>query len=226
MSNEEKAEHAHGLRDVIPFLRDADQLFEHLEQQAALVQEGATLFARPEKDQTSTFERIEQEANRLSNEIEQYLQHAYALKIDRDVLYEISSHLNTVLTPIIRSARTERSAAGPRPGTTETVAIAWTTTLAKRIADEVGQMVKAVSRLRENDHVLIAQIARELREHSRETNRAYDDALAALLDANGGNSADGATLTREAFALEDVKHIIKRCGEMAEYLALVAVKLS
>jgi hypothetical protein len=230
MSDEENAEQgAHGLRDVIPFLRDADHLFDQLEGQAALVHEAASLFAHPTNDDADKLARIEQDVARLSNAIEQYLQHAYALKIDREVLYEASSHLSGVFTHVLRGARTPpiaRSGASSTPGATEAVAMEWRTKLVDMIVRSIAGIAKAVGGLRTNDHVLIARVARELRDLARDTNRAYDDALAALIDVNGGNVDDGPTLTREAFALEELKHIIRRCAAAGEYLAYVAVKLS
>ncbi len=208
-------------RSALALFRDRGFLFDRLDRLAALVHEAAdALPGLARSDQTTHAATtmigvIEAESVRVTVDIEEGLRRTFSLSVDRADVHELAAHLTGVLGLVARSVRTGfgPAIAGSEP----------TARLVDLLVRSTSGIAPGVAALRTNDHVVMSQVARELRTLQRDAGVAHDDALAALLREDG---RDARELTRTAFALEDLKQTTRRCGETAAFLAYLAVKLA
>jgi predicted phosphate transport protein (TIGR00153 family) len=209
-----------GLQDLIRWILPREDVFYGLiERQSEKLDEAAKALAQftrgvPAEQIREQVQDIEHQADAIVYEIEEQFARVFVTPIDREDLQLLAASLDDVVDLINLTARTFVLFGVPEPTPPMTELLLILVKLA-----EVFRA--ALPALRKHDYAALIAAGRVIKEHEKEADRVFRNALGQLFhDPN----IDAKVLLRDKEVLEDLERAIDKCETVAERLKNLAVK--
>lgn len=209
-----------GLQDMIRWILPREDVFySMLERHSVLVVEAAQALAEFSKGAgaVQVHERVadlEHKADSIMYEIEDQLARVFVTPIDREDIQMLASALDDVIDLMNLTARTIMlyHVPGPTPPMTELMH------LLIKMTEKVRDNLPG---LRTHDYARLIAVAREIKQHEKEGDQIFRNAVSELFHDSG---IDAKVLLRNKEVLEDLERAIDKCDLFAERLKHLAVK--
>ncbi|HEY0138949.1 MAG TPA: DUF47 family protein [Nannocystis sp.] len=209
-----------GLQDLIRWILPREDVFYGLiERQSEKLDEAAKALAQftrgvPAEQIREQVQDIEHQADAIVYEIEEQFARVFVTPIDREDLQLLAASLDDVVDLINLTARTFVLFGVPEPTPPMTELML--------ILVKMGEVFRAeLPALRKHDYAALIAAGRVIKEHEKEADRVFRNALGQLFhDPN----IDAKVLLRDKEVLEDLERAIDKCETVAERLKNLAVK--
>ena len=209
------------LQDAIRwFLPKEDKFYDLLEQQAAVLHEGALALARldaAEPDMVAVRDAVqdlEHQGDKVMHEVEEALARTFVTPIDREDIQKLSSELDDILDVTNRAARAFvlYGIRTPSPPMRR---------MFELFVASTELLKTSLPSLRKNAYDELREATRGVKVLEKEADGVFRQAVSDLFNDPAVGAKD---VLREKEVLEDLEAAIDQCEDVAEFLTNLAVK--